>query len=142
MDSVTATPNEWCGFKIAMDNIDMNIRPRHQTFERQTQSLHYVNSFALKDRIDFSSFEHATVNTVLHPESLHDVLLPSASDREALMANFVILAGRILCDAIPALNKIPGLTTKHIEHLYSKEMSTKSGIVSAYTVVYLSVQVV
>ena len=128
--SLVAASNKWCGFKIVMDNIDMNIRPRHQTFERQTQSLHYVNSYAVKDRIDFSSFEHATVNTVTHPESLQDVLLPSANDREALMANFVILAGRILCDVIPALNKIPGLTTKHIQHLYSKEMSSKSEIVS------------
>ena len=66
------------------------------------------------------------MNTVLHP---HDVLLPFASDHEALMANLVILAGYILCDAIPVLNE---LTTKHIEHLYSKKMSTKSEIVSIF----------
>ena len=90
---------------MVMDNIDMNIQPQHQTFEHQIQSLHYVNIYAVKDRINFSSLEYATVS-MSRVALLHDLLLPSASDHEALMANFVILAGRTVCDAIHVLNKI------------------------------------
>ena len=66
----------------------------------------------------------------LELELLHDTILPCASDHEALMDNLVVLAGRILCEAIPALREIPGLTTDHIHHSYYKEMSSKSEIVS------------
>ena len=34
----------WYGFKLVGDNIDKNVRPRHQTLQRQTQSFHYFNS--------------------------------------------------------------------------------------------------
>lgn len=107
--------NEWCGFKIVMDNIDMNTRLRHQTFENQTKSLHYVNSYALKDRVGFSSFQQVPHDPLLHPIPLHDA---SDSDHDVLMTNFAILAGRILAESIPELAKIPGLATHHIKHLY------------------------
>ena len=46
----------WCGFKIVGDNIDKNVRPSHQRLDRQTQSLHYFHSFAVRDRIDLSAY--------------------------------------------------------------------------------------
>ena len=118
---------KWSGFKIVIDNIDMNVRPRHQTFERQTKSVHYVNSYAVRDRIDLStcSTEAEGAHNVVCMESL----LPTEQDRSDIMANFVVLAGRILSDVIPALRGIPNLKTQHITHLYSQEMSTQSEIV-------------
>ena len=120
---------EWYGFKIVMDNLDMNIRPRYQTFERQTKSIHYVNSYALRDRVDLSQFQNVDHNPELDPEILYNAILPTDNDHQVLMANFAILAGRILAEVIPALSAIPGLTTDHIEHPHSKEMSTKSEVV-------------
>ena len=108
----------------------MNIRPRHHTFENQTKSLHYVNSYALKGRVDFSSFQQVSHDPLLHPIPLHDAILPSDSDHDVLMT---ILAGRILAESIPELAKLPGLATHHIEHLYSKEMSSKSEVVNVRT---------
>ena len=32
----------WCGFKLVMDNIDMNITPAFQRVDKVKQSLHYV----------------------------------------------------------------------------------------------------
>lgn len=127
---IGSTENKWCGFKIVMDNIDMNIQPRHQTFERRPQSVHYVNTYAVKDRIDFSAHGCTTVSSNSNTLSI-DSVLPSASDRDAIMTNFVVLAGRILCKAFPALQKIPHLMTEHIRHCYYKEMSCKSQIVGA-----------
>ena len=45
------------GFKIVFDNIDLTVRPRHTTEERQSLSLHNVNAYAVKDRVDYSTFQ-------------------------------------------------------------------------------------
>ncbi len=44
------------GFKVVFDNIDMNVKPRYMRGDFQTRSLHYVNAYAVKDRINFSQF--------------------------------------------------------------------------------------
>ena len=44
------------GFKIVFDNIDLTVRRRHTTEERQSLSLHNVNAYAVKDRVDYSTF--------------------------------------------------------------------------------------
>lgn len=46
------------------------------------------------------------------------------------MTNFVILAGRVIHEAIPSLLKIPHFTTEHITHSHYREMSSKSQMVS------------
>ena len=125
--------NEWTGFKIVRDNIDMNLHPRHQTFNRQTQSIHYVNAYAVRDRLDFSGLKE-TLPTV---QLSIDKLIPTECDRTSIMANFVVLAGRILWESIPALQKIPNIVTDHIKHSHYKEVSSKSQIVSI--IVYLKV---
>ena len=122
-------PTEWAAFKLVIDNIDMNLRPRHQTFERQTQSIHYVNAYAVRDRIDFSRLENRMVNLENNQVSAES-LYPSAHDHSCIMANFAILAGRILHESIPALNQMPNLITQHIKHPHYKEMSSKSITVS------------
>lgn len=53
--SASCNPREWAIFKLVIDNIDMNVRPRHQTFERQTQSIHYISTYAVRDHINFST---------------------------------------------------------------------------------------
>ena len=95
-------------------------------FHRQTKSVHYVNAYAICDRIDFSGL----AETLPIAQLSIDDLLPTDSDHSSMMANFVILAGRILWESIPALHKFPNLTTDHIKHTYYKEMSSKSQIVS------------
>ena len=42
------------GFKIVDDNIDMNVVPRHKRIDKQTKSLHFFQTFAIRDRLDLS----------------------------------------------------------------------------------------
>ena len=49
----------WDGFKLVGDNIDKNIRPSEQRIDRQTRSLHYFHSFAVRDRVNFSNTSDA-----------------------------------------------------------------------------------
>lgn len=123
----TSKRSMWPGFKIVIDNLDMNLRPRHQTFERQTKSIHYVNCYAVRDRIDLSRFS-ASAHSEQKEVSFASIL-PSDDDRKAIMDNFVLLAGRILCESIPQLQEIPHLATQHILHEHSNEMGCKSEIV-------------
>ena len=104
----------------------MNVHPRHQTFDRQTQSIHYVNAYAVRDRLDFSGLKETLPTAQLST----DELLPTECNHASMMSNFVILAGRILWESIPALQSIPNITTDHIQHTHYKEMSSKSETVS------------
>ena len=56
---------EWFEFKIVGDNLDKNVRPSFQSFDWQTKSFHHFHSFAVRDRIDFSS-----ASTVM-PSNMH-----------------------------------------------------------------------
>ena len=99
-----ATSQKWSGFKVVMDNIHMNLKPRHQTFERQTRSIHYVNTCAVLDRIDLSNCSTCTTGR-------------EVSDREKILDNFAVLAARILCQCVPVLQELTGLETSHIRHM-------------------------
>ena len=63
------------GYKIVFDNIDKNIKPRFMRSDFQTRSLHYVNSYAVKDRIDFSQFSSETLTHSLFLNSFQ--ILPT-----------------------------------------------------------------
>jgi len=49
----------WNGFKIVGDNIDKSVRPSFQRAQHQTKSLHYFNSYAVRDRVDCTSMSDA-----------------------------------------------------------------------------------
>lgn len=50
------------GFKIVIDNLDKHVKPQYMRLNNQARSLNYINSFAVKDRIDsssLSSYKHS-----------------------------------------------------------------------------------
>ena len=49
-----STPSPCSGYKFVIDNIDMGVKPRYQRADSQNQSLHYVQVFAVKNRVGFS----------------------------------------------------------------------------------------
>ena len=112
------------GFKMVIDNIDKTVKPRNQTIDAQTQSLHYVQVYAVKDRVDFSQLS----NTAPSPgRSIYDIL-PTTSEYQKLKENFAILVAHIIVKHIP--QDFSGLLVKHIPHKYSSEMAKKSEVVS------------
>ena len=76
------------------DNIDKNIRASFQRLDHQTKSLHYFHSFAVKDRIDFSTLSDVTPHYVkIDPATL----LPGPEDLTALLKEFQIIVSRYNC---------------------------------------------
>ena len=87
-----------------------------------------MNAYAVRDRVDLSSYcttEATNTESVVSVESL----LPNENDRKCIMANFVLLAARIMCESIPALQEIPDLAMNHMLHVHSAEMNSRSEIV-------------
>ena len=74
----------WYGFKLVGDNID-------KTLQRQTQSFHYFNSYAIKDGLDlFVMSDNPSAQDV---ETIDvNTILPSAEDHEEILKNFAIIA--------------------------------------------------
>jgi len=79
-----------CGFTIVGDNIDKNFRPSYQRQDRQTKSVHYFHSYAVKNRVDVSALSDARPPAVLSA----DVILPTQSDVDKLLSDFEILTSR------------------------------------------------
>ena len=79
------------GYKLVFDNIDKNVKPRFMRSDSQTLSLHYVQVYGVKDRIDYSSFcsEKPTQS------NLYSVL-PDRADYELLRKDFRVLVSRII----------------------------------------------
>lgn len=123
----------WNGYVLAGDNLDRNIRPRHQTIKSQTRSEHWLNSIAIKDRCDFSAFADAmAVPDIASCDVL--TLLPDDEDCKQLMENISIIIsiiiGRFLVKYVPGFSEFSPLVQHHIDHPYSSSMSRKSRVVS------------
>lgn len=115
------------GFKLVMDNIDSTVRPRYMREDAQNQSLHYVQVYAVKDRIDYSSIPDPA------PSSTRNIFNIIPSSDAQLKKNLAILVARILVEYIQFFNKdFRDLVTTHILHKYSYQMSQKSEVVSFF----------
>ncbi len=115
------------GYKLVFDNIDKNVKPRYMRCDAQTQSLHYVQVYGVKDRIDYSSFtsEQKTEIEVFS-------ILPNSEDYDAVKKIFTVLISRIMHKHLAFFgDDFKKLIPQHIRHEYSAEMSTKSEVVSA-----------
>ena len=56
--------SDWKGFKILGDNVDKHIRPSFQQVNNHTISLHYFHSYAVADRVNFSSLSDVRPQSV------------------------------------------------------------------------------
>lgn len=116
------------GYKIVFDNLDKTIKPRYMSIEKQSTSLHYVHGYAVKDRIDFSTYSAANESG---KERNVFSLLPAASDYATLKRRFSIHVTRIITSYLTFFTEdFEGLVNHHIKHRYSTEMGKKSEVVS------------
>ena len=65
-DSETHVP-EWCCFKCVDDK---NVKPRFLRIDNRTQSLHYFNAYAVRERVNSSDLPCKEVNQAVESASL------------------------------------------------------------------------
>ena len=122
------------GFKLIGDNVDKNIRARYQRYESDhNESIHFFHLCAFQDRIDFSHLvDYHPDNCPNSLEKRAAALLPTAEDDIALYKNFKIRLSCLLVSNMKFFRTtFDGVVQRHIEHKYSKEMASKSTVVSA-----------
>ena len=121
------------GYKLVFDNIDKTIKSRFMTQDSQTKTLHYVQAYAVKDRIDYSSIGGEQKNET----NLYKIL-PDLEDYHLLKERFVIHVSRIISTYLDFFKDFKNLVQRHIPHRYSSEMCHKSEIVSTYYLLVIS----
>ncbi len=125
-DNLTSPPFET--YKLVFDNIDKTVKPRYMRMDAQNKSLHYVQLYAVKDRVNLSQLSQTPPSVC---EVALDMILPSDEDNASLMENMTILIARVMVDRIPFFKEdFKKLVPNHIQHKYSKEMCNKSEVVS------------
>ena len=115
-------------YVIQGDNIDKTVRARDMRVDHQNQSLHYFNSFAVKDRIpkvdNPVELDHQTVDSA--PLSK---FLPTVNDCNDIRDGYITLMSRVLVEHLAFLAPFKQCVPQHIIHTYSQEMSKKSEMV-------------
>jgi len=84
----------WTGFKLVIDNLDKNFRLSFQRCDKGTESMNICHVYAVKDRIDFSSYNDGD------PIAAHtDVnkLLMNKDDLQQIKSDAIILFSRYVC---------------------------------------------
>lgn len=121
------------GYKLVGDNFDKNVKARYiRHSSHQNRSLHFFHVCAIEDRIDFSHIPNQHPHGCLNsPRKRALALLPSTKDDNSLRKNFAILLSRLLYSNMKFFRfTFDGAVNWHITHTYSKEMASKSKIVS------------
>ena len=113
-------------YRIVGDNI---VKPTLMTSENQTRSLRYFHAYAVRDRVDLSSYSsEPPVSDIGNMK--FESLLPSDDDAKVLHNNLAILMGRILRKDMPFFEKFETGFGRHIMHEHYDDMCTESEVVS------------
>ena len=118
-------------YNIYISNFLLSRYTRGDRFHNQ--SLHYFNSFPVRDRIPLQQLSQFETHVCPTLSSITELILPSKQDDEALIKDLTKIVSRILVDNMPFFQILFGnVVDRHIPHKYSREMSHKSIIVRQY----------
>lgn len=123
--------NEPAKYQIIGDNLDMYVKVKHMSSDKQNRSIHWFAMNAIQDRVSLKPpSNRKQLKPILEVENSE--FLPSREDNSKLFSDFIPLFARVLVNKIPDFKCFEGAVIKHIPHLYSSEMKKKSLQVSEY----------
>ena len=83
--------------------------------DRQTISLHYFNSYAVKDRVNLDQLSKSPPTHIPHSSDVIEKVLPTSSDQTSITNQHVILVPQMLCENITYFkDNFSDVTEKHI----------------------------
>jgi hypothetical protein len=115
------------GISFCWDNIQKEVRARHQTSEHGDKFLIWANAFAVLNRIAVDMAVQGPLRTAKEIP-LTDIL-PSPQDFKELHSRLVVMVTRILVECVPYFNDSRDQVVDHIGHMYSDEMGSTSKVV-------------
>ena len=117
-------------YQIIGDNVDMYVKTKHMSSDKQNKSIHWFAMNAIQDRVSLKCTRTDQIKSILDVENSE--FLPSAEDNSKLLQDFIPLASRVLVNKVPDLQCLKGAVMKHIPHQYSQQMKKKSAQVSGF----------
>lgn len=117
-------------YQIIGDNVDMYVKTKHMSSDKQNKSIHWFAMNAIQERVSLKCTSTEQIKSILDVENSE--FLPSAEDNSKLLQDFIPLASRVLVNKVPDLQCLKGAVMKHIPHQYSQLMKKKSVQVSGF----------
>ena len=114
-------------FKFWGDNVDKQQKVRDIRSDHQSTMLHMYSILVASSRTQGSLLSHRGRVSSLG-EVPAEFFLPSTDDVDKLNSNLVVLVSRVLTEYFPQLAHFRKHVVNHIEHLYTREMSSKSEV--------------
>jgi len=112
------------------DNVDHEILVRVQTKSHTNRSIHWTHQYAILDRIQAPGLENNQSQKPVK-EIQFTELLPDQHVQAKLLHQWAILVSRIVTKYLKAFQPLQNKVVRHIPHHYSKEMATKSNLVTS-----------
>ena len=111
------------------DNWDMKTHAHDMRSTHQNQDIHYFASNLVVERVPSQNLSTTSPRRDIRtlPNSF---FLLSADEEIKLREDFKVLIGRVLLSSIPCLSFLKSVIPDHISHVYQKEMSEKSIVVT------------
>lgn len=111
------------------DNIDHEIKARVQTKQHGNRSLHWTHQYAMLEKVSDPKLQESSPTKNVADLQFEEVL-PDITTQSNLVCQWAVLVSRVITKYIPAFRPYQKYAIYHIPHLHSKEMATKSEMVS------------
>ena len=118
------------GRKLVFDNIDYRHEVHYMTEEHQNPDNHCVTVMAVENRVSGQHLSDQQPQDGVR-QLENGKCLPSTRDNIKQRDNYIVLVGRVIATHVKYLNFLRDVAVDHIPHLYRKEMSKKSEMVSS-----------
>ena len=114
--------------RVNFDNLDFQILANQVLTNHHNTDVHWINQYITFDRVPSLHLDDQHPLADLKELPLTEYLL-SQEEEKQFRSNITVLVARVLTKMVPCLAHIKDAVPKHILHLYSKEMVSKSVII-------------
>ena len=134
-DSVASEPqaaqHDGCLYDLTFDNVNQKVHVRHHSRGQKTGMLNMVQAYASRDRIPCLHLNDDMPPASAIRDMPVEMFLPSAPEEDLCREELSIMIKRILVENLSCFKDAIDRVPKHIPHLYSRESSMPSNIVSS-----------
>ncbi|XP_013382166.1 uncharacterized protein LOC106152931 [Lingula anatina] len=112
------------GYQVIGDNVDLLIKARHMSSERQNKDIHWFFMYAAIDEVSGSHLDNFRMPKVSDVPLTK--CLPNSFDVKKLKYHCMVLWSRVVVHWIPALQCLSKAVVRHIPHRYENTMKAKT----------------
>ena len=113
--------------RLVTENIDLVVQARYPSNTHQNQSLHWTDSFAVKNQVKPDINLDADPEPQMQVKDLQMIqILPSMEEQVAMQSSMVMLMFWVICKYFTAYKGFSCLVIHHLPHKYSNEIKLKS----------------